>query len=256
MEVKHHKHSYREHKQQQDLLVTLEGSTKPPEEHRGWLQEMLARAKLTKELDALLNFPFGHHQRPSLGDSPYSSLAVKIPSPPSLGSAICMFWSRKQARVCFCCYVKVARCHLCWPLQAVLGISMGDPASSLCFEELPVYGMERAQGQQRCPKLAKEEAICLPATFTLQRQQTGWLLRTELCSHTQQEANATQAKIYTRKLGTERLKCLKIASSTPWVGTGASLSLGTAYRGHLQINGNENGKAMVFTAPRARPYLP
>lgn len=122
---------------------------------------MLARAELTNELEALLNSQLGNwadrHRRPSLGDSPYSSLVVKITSPPSLGSAICVFWSRKQAFICLCCYVKVARCHLFWPLQAVLRISVGVPASSLCFEELPVYGMERAQASSATQSLPRRK---------------------------------------------------------------------------------------------------
>lgn len=46
---------------------------------------MLARAKLTNELDTLPNSLLGnwvdHHQRLSLGNSPYSSLVVTITLP-------------------------------------------------------------------------------------------------------------------------------------------------------------------------------
>lgn len=145
-----------------------------------------------------------------------------------------MFWSRKQAFICLCCYVKVARCHLFWPLQAVLGISVGVPASSLCFEGLPVYGMERAQASSTTQSLPRRKPFASqprsPAEASKQASSSAQ-------SSAQQEANATEAKIYTGKLGTESLKCLNTASSTHWVGTRASPSLGTAYRVHLQING-------------------
>lgn len=54
-----------------------------------------------------------------------------------------MFQSGEQASTCPCCYGKVARCHLPWPLPAALGISAG----------LPLFRGGRSPRQHHYPKL-------------------------------------------------------------------------------------------------------
>lgn len=82
---------------------------------------------LPTELDAQVNSKFSNwvdqHQKAT---DPTPVLGREMASAPSSGSAICTFWSRKQALICLGCYVKVARSHLFRPLQAALGISVGS----------------------------------------------------------------------------------------------------------------------------------
>lgn len=155
---------------------------------------------------------------------------------PSLGSAIRVFWSREQAFICLCCYAKVARCHLRWPLQAALGTSsMGVPASSLCFEELLVYGMERARASSTTQSSPRRKPFALPATFTCRSRQTGRCLHAEACSCAPTGSKCNRGQNLDREV---RHRVLKIAITAPWVGTTASLSPGhRSQRAHLQING-------------------
>lgn len=136
--------------QRQGLCVSHEGSPKPLEGHDWSPQE-----PLTNQPDFQLGNWADHHW--------LSPLVVTISSPPSLATAIRVVLVPEQAFTCLCCYVRVARCHLFQPLQAGLGISTGVPESSL-FRGAPSLQGQKSRCQQRCPKHAKEEAVCLPAT--------------------------------------------------------------------------------------------
>lgn len=92
-----------------------------------------------------------------------------------------MFRSREQASTCPCCYGRVARCHLPWPLPAALGVSAGLPwFRGAAGGE----GAHASSATQSCPG----EAISLPAMVTCCRRGPAQFRGPELRSGAQGEA--------------------------------------------------------------------